>query len=802
MLHITKSHGSFPAAKHIPKPPEKSPPKSESGGGGRSHKPRSKADEREDEDANAEREQANTPPPEKSVDRTVVKLTNLQWKTDPIVIGGAAWVTLDVALPPEHENITGITVTVETQVKDGAWNQGAGSFRCDAKDGKAECEITELPKPPANNDGAPPEKVKYRFLAKHSYSRHAKGPEKEPGKGEPESPYDKIIYYSPASEEYLCIEDGDAYAAFSDEFENLRMIGELNRQAREAKDVEARKPISEKIAALGKEIWGEVGIVAESDPMAKEWLLVRQPKGTHKFEKRGKDDKRSTKEWKAPPSWAYTLPKSEAKGSGHKGKIVKATDPELRKNLDDLMKKPAGSKEHSPFFSGELTVKLFESDPLKTEKVLWKAGGEKTGKLAGQSFTFTKEAAVSRLVMQWDGTSGSVDLKNKQVHIGTGGSFAYGVLEGKMEGEIPLPEKGLNLLTLLGKHPYMHLVLEKNRRCLVRFKLGLSLKGFAGLSGNAAINILDINLENEKLSAGAATGVKAEGFAGAKADMGISVAFEWTSPERNKFEALAKLAGKGGASVGIGGEFEWKIEFRNGIFYFHGGASLTVALGLKGSFSVELGAAEGFHFIGYILQCMDFHFVGQIETAAFAAYKDIGYTLMVMGEATFTAEKKVIGNVVDNFAGIFSKTLQEIRTIKRELWDSTAHSSPLNNVPPEALGQALVTIMITREDKDFKSIMAILYSTVRSGADVKTDPSANHKLKWTLRAIAPILIPDTDGPETEKLKQDALKAGVMKIHDFGKGKGALNGNNQPASSNDSFLEEFHGFLKANMVVIR
>jgi hypothetical protein len=107
--------------------------------------------------------------------------------------------------------------------------------------------------------------------------------------------------------------------------------------------------------------------------------------------------------------------------------------------------------------------------------------------------------------------------------------------------------------------------------------------------------------------------------------------------------------------------------------------------------------------------------------------------------------------------------------------------------------------MITREEKDFKAIISILYSTVRRGASVKTDPSANHKLKWTLRSIAPILIPDTDGPETDRLKEEALRAGIKKIKDFGYGTGyPMVDGNKPVPKN-SFLSEFNEFLKINGV---
>lgn len=224
LKHITKSHGNMPSVnpqqKPTPKPPDKTLAKpGQGGGGGKRAKP--VVYERESEEEKAEREHANTPPPEKPVDRTVVKITNIAWKTDPIVIGGAAWATMDVSIPPEHEGITGITCTVEVQAKGGHWHPGTKSFRCDAKDGKAECEV-ELQTPSKGADGTAADKAKYRVIAKHSYSEHAKGPEKESGVGEEEDPYDGIIYYSPNTQKYLYIKSQEEFKSVHEEFENLR----------------------------------------------------------------------------------------------------------------------------------------------------------------------------------------------------------------------------------------------------------------------------------------------------------------------------------------------------------------------------------------------------------------------------------------------------------------------------------------------------------------------------------------------------------------------------------------------------
>ncbi len=118
----------------------------------------------------------------------------------------------------------------------------------------------------------------------------------------------------------------------------------------------------------------------------------------------------------------------------------------------------------------------------------------------------------------------------------------------------------------------------------------------------------------------------------------------------------------------------------------------------------------------------------------------------------------------------------------------------LANVPPEAKGQALLTIMKTREPDDFLSIKQLLYSTLRRDANVKADPSCNHKLKWTIRSVGYIGDPNSVRPETELEREAALKKGIKKIEDFGNGIGYVDANGNRQDSNKSFLEEFHIIL--------
>ena len=136
---------------------------------------------------------------------------------------------------------------------------------------------------------------------------------------------------------------------------------------------------AKEIAAKAKELFDEVKVVGESEPHVEELVLVRRPI-----------------KWASPPGWAYIRPKPTKKGKPLKGKWKKDSDPELKKNLEDLFKKAPGSKEHSPFFSGDLTLKLFKSKPLEKKWVEWESGVKKEGEVHGQAFTFSKEAPVAK----------------------------------------------------------------------------------------------------------------------------------------------------------------------------------------------------------------------------------------------------------------------------------------------------------------------------------------------------------------------------------------------------------------------
>lgn len=84
-------------------------------------------------------------------------------------------------------------------------------------------------------------------------------------------------------------------------------------------------------------------------------------------------------------------------------------------------------------------------------------------------------------------------------------------------------------------------------------------------------------------------------------------------------------------------------------------------------------------------------------------------------------------------------------------------------------------------------------------ADIKTYPSANHKLKWVLQSISGLIDPGKDRTSNEAKKEAALKAGIQKIQEFGKGIGYRDENGNKRKQNDVFIQKFESLLNENGV---
>ncbi|MEO6095336.1 MAG: hypothetical protein ABIW76_06555 [Fibrobacteria bacterium] len=730
------------------------------------------------------------PPP-----KPKAKLSNGKWLMPQGKYGQDIEACVDVELPPEIKDLTRVVFVVFELTADGKrverWRPKPGQ-EPHAKDGKAICKVT-VPTP-AEKDGQLPVKAYYQFVAKHVYSEEHQGPSLEAAPGPPLSGFESFIFYAPLDDEYLIIDNPEDFKSLDLEIKQLEGLKGATRRAWEAPDDSRRKEVLDQVNEEAPKLFG---MEALNNPK----VALKEVINLRKYDAWGKTG-----------NWEYIRPSPGPgqEGAPVKGKWVKADDPALKKNLDDLLKKAPGHKEASPLLSGSLSLKLFEVKPKSGQplKWNWKKQVDKEGKIVGQHFTFSKEGAVCRYAYGWDGLEASANLREKNLKIGTSGFMNLALFEGSMTGKIPCPETGVNLLQFLDVKG-VDLFLKKGRKCLLRLQVILSAKAFAGLSVKAALAIPNIDLSKEKPGEKKPKKVEGGGDVGGTLGVQVSdslaVAPEWSPTDERNFKALGKAQVEIGATVGLSGEAKFKVEYANGVFKFKAGAGISLGFGPRAGFQFEVGIGEGWRLVGHLLSCVDYRKVSEISREAFIAYQNYTFTLMILGSKALLDGVITAGEAIGDFKVWLRTKVREMGDTKTRLWDSTGHSSALKGVPPEALGQALQTLMVTREPEDFRSIKCILGSTLAWNAEPwnPKDPSANHKLKWTLRCVTEAEIPEAEGPAKDTKKDEALKAGIKRIRDFGwgtqDGKKYVDKDGNEQETDEKFLDWFEDFLYKNKV---
>ncbi len=782
-------------------------PKAHGGSAGRVRKPEA---EPEPEEMIPEQTKPEGPKPKP------VKITNGKWDKDETNGGETAVASVDIDIPEDQSHLTRVLFTLHESPAGGKPEKRT-TQEAHAQDGKAHCEFT-LPEPVKKEDGTTAKK-NFHFTAKHANSEETHGAHHTvvPGKGDK---LDCVLYYSPKRGQYLHFETEAQYETLWEEIGNLKPLHGKLIKSLEAKDPAERKKLSGEIAKEMQECF-EGDEVIEKHDILEELVLIRK----HPLWK------------KEPPKWVYVRPDPKKKKPKFMDRWKKKDDAEIKKNVEDLLKKPKHGKVVSELLKTEGKIKLFGGDPFEKKVALWEYEPEKEDPKSEKRFKFSKEAAVGRFVAGWEGMEGSFDAGEKKIHLGTGGKVEAAIFDGKVTGEYALPEKGFNLITAIKMTTPLAPVLLKERQCMLRLNVKMTGTMFYGLSLEGALNLPNINLSKEKLAGpeqkegghadnahqedghtveaphddghgkpkhgkgpSAEAGLETKGFVGLKVGAGLDVAAEWAPDLKSKFEELAKCGVGGDGSVGLGGEVEFKLEYKDGKIIFVCGASVTAGLGCKGQVSYELSAKEGYKIIGHLLSCVDFHYIGEVGAEAFKAYSNYYFTLMTEGEHALVREMEVAGELVTDFGSWLQRQAHKLDDIKNSLSASSYHGAILARVPPEALGQALITIMQTREPDDFRSILWMLNSTLRRGANVKTDPSANHKLKWTLRAVSGMATSDVKTPEKDAQKDEALRLGIEKIRRFGVGIGYLEKNGDKQKPNKVFQQQFEALLTSNGVI--
>lgn len=720
-------------------------------------------------------------PPEKAPTATKITLSNARWERTQAAYGDTVTALVDLRLDPADAPPPRLEFICDAL--EPAKFSAAQSLNAAAGTVKARFTLPEAKDP----DGKILPRCAFQFAVKAPGTSPALGNALEAVPGAPGGKYASVIYYNPLRDEYLMCETEEEFKSLRSEIELLEAIRGKGAAAR-AKDEEARR---KELAALEKEAAGlfEGESVGTTEEALDELLLVRR-----------------NPRWGDVKTSVFIRSHRRA-GAKVKWHTRKASDATLKKNLEELLKRAPGDKEKSPLFDRDFQAKgsFLEKNWSGQWPIAWHLKKEGSGKLAGAAYTISKEAALCRYV-----AGGSLDvdfsLKERKISFGGSAKVSYAVCEGRMEGVIPLPEKGINLLDYLTPIDYLDRFIEEGRECRLRLALILSAQAFVGVTASAAVALPNLDLSKAKLTSargkrparikGAQVEARgsAEAFAGAQAQAGLSVAIQWSpGSDTFSFEDLAAAGLVAGASAGAGGKLEGWIAFRDGTFRFKLTAAACLGLGLKGEMSFELDIDEGCKLIGHLMHSVDYHFVGEISLEAFKAFSNYGFTLMTEGEEVLTGAVEWSGEMVSDFKSWLGGLGDSILDIKKNLGNSIRHRSSLQRISPEALAQTLATLMHTREESDFESIRLLLEAAVRPGADVKKDPSTNHKLKCMLRLLSGVDIPKA-GEGREPAKKMALEKGMQRLIDFGRGNGYLDQFGKKSSSNPTFIGQLQGIF--------
>ena len=233
-----------------------------------------------------------------------------------------------------------------------------------------------------------------------------------------------------------------------------------------------------------------------------------------------------------------------------------------------------------------------------------------------------------------------------------------------------------------------------------------------------------------------------------------------------EFKDLGKSGLQGEGSAGLVGNAKFKIEYKGGKFHATAGMGLAVGLGCGGCFSFELDVEEGCAMMGFLLNSVDFHFVGEIEKSAFKAYESFTFTVMTEGREVVDETLDWARDAVEQFSVWAGKIGKRIGSIKQSIGNISTSYGTLSKYPPETLGKSIRTVMRVWEDGDEDVIMGILISTIRRDANFDLDPNANHKLKSTLRRVYDPDFSYNENAVSDEKKGEALVGGVRMIRGF------------------------------------
>jgi hypothetical protein len=703
-------------------------------------------------------------------------LSRARWLCDQGRFGGHAPASVDVRLTAEAEADPPVSFFVREILPDGtagpAIRGGEGRIRA----GTARA-VVAIPQP-ALRDGALPETARFQLLVRHALAAELQGPLLSAGPETDPASHAGVLYYAPGRDEYLHLESAEAFSAFRRDLRDLDELRERAALAWETPDPGLRAVRLEDVDGLAERIFGD-GASAPAGGSLAELILVRKHPA-----------------WGRALAWIYYAPGRGPDPCVH-GRWRKPSDPLLRKSLADLFSKAPGNGEVSPLLSGELGLKLLAEKPGPRGALLWKRV-DKEGRLAGQAFTFAKEGAVGRFLMGFDGARGSLPLFKRKLIVGASGHLQAELLQGSMEGRIPCPEHGVNLVELIrakGARDF----LRGGRQCLIRLEFKLGAEAFAGLSLKGALTLPHLDLSRERPQPRLAT--RAEGLLGIRAGESLEVAPQWSptaAPAPAHFQDLGKSRVEFGVDVGLAAGARFEVGYAGGKFDFRFGGGVAFGVGPRGGVQFEARLDEGWRLIGHLLGCVDYHYVADVRRQAFDALSGFAWYLLAAGrEALHRAEGAVSGFLSDTEGWLRALPGSRLAAIKSNLRGNAVHVASLGLMPPETLGRAVALLATEPGPGDGDAILRILRAAVRRGADFRRDASASHKLKWILRHAGNREMPARDSGAYAAAKEAALRDGIRRLRESGIRDGGADETGTGPDDGSGFAAGLEKLLREN-----
>jgi hypothetical protein len=728
------------------------------------HKPGGSAGRRKhaDTDSQSQEDQGPEPIKEEKVAKQepTVTLTHPKWEAAQGHFDEAIVVSVEGRPPADNHDLTKVEFTAYLMHPNGKKDdkplaRGEGHL----KDGKAEGEII-LPWPEVKPGEKTPEHYHAVFTAKHSRSKPVDSAKIEVKEG-PE--FEGAIFYSPTRKEYFVLENADEAkewlktVAEMDEIrekaEKLRLEAESEKKKKEEDELDAK---IERV--FGKKAIGKAAVVDE---------LVKL---------RWNDAYGSCKTWNYVPKTARTVSDPD--------KWKKIEDRKYKKPLEKEAKKASegkGSKDDNKksLVSSKLKYQLLKAGGKQGEWP-WKWVDDEHDNGSSDHFSWSHQATICRWYVGWDGAEATLDLKAKKIALGASGSASYGLFEGQAKGEYHFPDKdGMDLLHYARQSGTLGHAIAAGKQCRLKLKLSLNGSIFVGASVSAALSFPKVDFG--KKEAGAEATIAA--FIGAEAGGKAKLTLEWwNGVGEMRFDALGEFTGGASAAAGAGAEFQWKLEYKNGKFVFSMSAKAVLGLGGKGSFSLDLDFKAGKDMALHLLHSVDYHYLEEITEEAYDVLTHYGFAKMVQAGHWIDEQADHAMGLVADFDAWLGSHQGEIKRPKQNLTEAAAQRSSLRYATPEAIGQGLITIMQTREETDFKSIMWMLYSS-----------DSTHKLEWILRIVSQDRRKGTGVAEIKHIQSESLKAGIERIRAFGRGS-------TPHSVNQAFLSEFQSLLNSKGII--